>query len=60
MKVVANISQTLSSQQKVDDDDGHFIVNDNTDLTERCKSFICASHLFLVGNLFVDIQLIFC
>ncbi|MCJ1250374.1 dual specificity protein kinase kns1 [Trapelia coarctata] len=32
---VQSIKDNLSHQQKVDDDDGHFIVVENTDLTER-------------------------
>ena len=33
----AKYYQALPSQQTVDDEDGHFIVNENSDLTERCK-----------------------
>jgi hypothetical protein len=33
----ANTYQTLHKHQKVDDDDGHYMVTANTQLTERCK-----------------------
>jgi dual-specificity kinase len=33
----ADVLKVLPHQHKVDDEDGHFIVVENTDLTERCK-----------------------
>ena len=35
--VANDVIQVLPHQQKIDDDDGHFVVLENTDLTERCK-----------------------
>ena len=29
----------MTSHQKIDDDDGHYIVTPDTDLGDRCKSF---------------------
>ena len=37
--MITDTLQVISSQQKVDDDDGHFIVLENTDLTDRCKDY---------------------
>ena len=34
---ITNILQYLPKHQKVDDEDGHYIVNPDTDLTDRCK-----------------------
>lgn len=29
--------QTMTGQQKIDDEDGHYIVTSDTDLGDRCK-----------------------
>lgn len=42
-RIDANLFQYLPKGQKVDDDDGHYIVTPDTELTDRCKEF----HSFL-------------
>lgn len=36
-RVHADLNQNISKHQKVDDDDGHYIVQANSVMTERCK-----------------------
>lgn len=36
-RLLTQVQRTAKRDQKVDDDDGHYIVHDHADLTERCK-----------------------
>lgn len=37
LHLLIHVQRTAKRDQKVDDDDGHYIVHDHADLTERCK-----------------------
>ena len=37
---IADLSQKFRSNEKVDDEDGHYVVVPDADLTERCTSFV--------------------
>lgn len=40
-RACANSNQNISKNQKVDDDDGHYIVQANSVMTERCEFYPC-------------------
>ena len=48
--IIANVFQTMTGLQKIDDDDGHYIVTPDTDLGDRCK---CTSRLLRVSSMIV-------
>jgi dual-specificity kinase len=47
--LAANVSSQSYSKEKVDDDDGHYVINPEADLTDRCMSSSFANDVLPLG-----------